>query len=411
MKKTSSIHSSIGLVRAGELGATELGSESRGTSRAFTLIELLIVIAIIAILMVLVFVSAGAIRRNAASAATTGLLNTLTQAIAAFEKDFAYEPPLVTNLRTSSGNATQPASGGIETPEFLAQRSGNSNDAVTAYRSARYSSQFSLPVYLLGMGCFNGRATSDTGTSETTGFPPNTAAVGVDKPDFKLQAGHDGVPGPGLRNPGPLRTWKKAGNVPNTFSHAPDLTGRVYGPYLDPAQLSRNLEMVEVVPSSDPARALRPAIDDFDTDTDIYMYRFVEASGEPIRYYRGWPVKDPDATNAEQPSIARVPVELRDADAIRTELTLSNTNGAALPSDSRLMSASYMLLAPNVDTSQKFIGQPSAEKPFEFTSEELFEKAMPFGGGVTDPKFNAARLNDEQGYVGRALLEDRKSVV
>ncbi len=376
----------------------------RPARRGFSLVELLVVIAVIAILSALVFISARALRGGASTAATTGLLNSINQAVGTFKNDFGYLPPLISRIDPSAagGGGPGPAAGGIITPELEAQKSGNNADALAAYKRVRYSSQFSLPAYLLGMGGLNGRPTpKGDGTANTaaTDYPPNTTAVGTDKPNFKAAAEHDGVPGPGFRSPGPLRAWKKPGAQPSTLTHSPDLSGRVYGPYLDPAQLANSIELVEVAPA-----AARARIDGLDGASDIFMYRFIEASGEPIRYYRGWPTRDPASTPPDQPSVRRVPVELRGAESVRAEVGGTNTDQRPADSDALAMSSPYILLAANQNEKRRFVGQVSAQTPYETDLDELFDKAMPFVG-VADPTFDPADLNADQGLIARRFYE------
>jgi prepilin-type N-terminal cleavage/methylation domain-containing protein len=356
---------------------------TRARRYGFTLVELLIVISIIAILIALVVVAARGVRRSAATTRTTSMLATINQAIAQFKGDLGFEPPLITEMVPSAANATV-LGGGFLTPELKGPvTGGTAANTVTAYRERRYNSQFSLPAYLLGMGAMGGRPS----TPGTLGHPPNTTFISESASGYREAALDDGVPGPGFRNPGPLRAWKKAGSTPNTLVHSPDLSGRSYGPYLDPKQMAEVIELVEVVPST-----MRARIAGLDSSSNIWMYRFIEPSGEPIRYYRQWPTRDAGTSPPNLPSTLRIPVELRSGEALAKELggAVTGTPGTPLPADSDLLSASYMLLAANGDTAEKNLN-PTAALPFEFASELLFEQCMPFIS-VTDPKFNASSI-------------------
>lgn len=371
-------------------------------SRGFTLVELLIVIAIIAILVALVTVAARGVFRSASTTRATGLLATINQAVAQFKADLTYEPPLISRV-LPTGSSPDGLSGGIVTPELEGVISGNSADVLKAYRRQRFNSQFSLPAYLMGVGSLSGR----TMQRNVVGFPPNTAGVSEQAAGYRAAALDDGFPGAGFRSPGTFKAWKKPTSTvttPPSFVHSPDLSGRTYGPYLNPDQMAGVLELVEVAPGS-PTTPMRARIPGVDGASNIWMYRFIEPSGEAVRYYRQWPTRDATSSPPNQASTQRIPVELRGPASMQSILKIGTPNWAPIPEDKDVMASSYMLLAPNVDRVSKDLA-PSASEPFETDLDRLFEETMPFIGR-TDPTFdpNGLMSGTDAAVRARRLLE------
>lgn len=374
----------------------------RSAARGFTLVELLVVIAIIAVLVALVTVAARGVFRSASTTRATGLLATINQAVAQFKADLTYEPPLISRV-DPTGSSPDGLRGGIVTPELEGQISGNSADVLRAYRRQRFNSQFSLPAYLMGIGSLSGR----TMQRNVVGFPPNSAGMSEQATGYRVAALDDGFPGAGFRNPGPFKAWKKPPSTvtnPPSFVHSPELSGRTYGPYLDLEQMTGVLELVEVAPGSltTPMRARIPGVDGA---TNIWMYRFIEPSGEAVRYYRGWPTRDATSNPPNQASTQRIPVELRGPDSMKAILKIGTPNWAPIPEDKDIMASSYMLLAPNVERVNKDLA-PSASEPFETELDRLFEETMPFIGR-TDPTFdpNGLMSGTDSAVRTRRLLE------
>lgn len=351
-------------------------------ARAFTLVELLVTIAIIGVLIAMLGLAVRGAFSASTSAQTQGMLNTIGQAVTTFQTDLSYEPPLIS--RIEPGQPSGSNTGGIFTPELWAQSTGNAADARAEYLKLRYSSQFSLPVYLMGMGNING-------VTDNTQGVPNTTAIKETDPTFRARAQHDGVPGPGLRNPGPLKAWKRVENINGTATivHAPEVSGRSYGPYLDPEQMSKLLEAVEVDPQT-----MRRKLAFNTTPSGIRMYRLIDPYGNPIRYYRGWPTTDPTQNNA--PSVKRIPIELREASAVNAELANANPTGNPLEADRPLMGAKYVLLAPNAPRQNAGVAA-AATTPFEDEVDQVLEESMPYIGASVPPSFNPGLLGGGDG--------------
>jgi len=161
---------------------------TRGSRAAFTLVELLVAIAIIALLIGIVVAALFGAQAFARRAAGTAQLQTIASGLDTFRNDIGYLPPLISAL-----NATTDA---IETPETLAAREDTRakkrSTLAQEYRNARYMSEWSLAAYLLGEGDLNGD--SDTNPAD------------LDK--------DDGKQGLGIRNPGEFQVLVRVGGNP-----------------------------------------------------------------------------------------------------------------------------------------------------------------------------------------------------
>jgi prepilin-type N-terminal cleavage/methylation domain-containing protein len=280
--------------------------------RAFTLVELLVVIAILTLLTILGVVAISAAFSRSDESFSKTQLNSIRQAIQAFSNDFRYEPPL----------AAPGGGGGVLTPEndpaaFAAAYGGSATTVAKAYEAARYRSEWSLPIYLAGVGDLN--ADGKLVYAEPGQNPP---AANQD----------DGFDGPGMRNPGELRAWKVRQSN-GTLRHDPASTGREYGPYLEPGALKSLVKEVRVnrtTGAPDPAGT-------------VVMYRFQDRHGHPIRYYRGWPVRP---LGGGPLTVAGIPVEIRNVKSVVKQLDLgtSNTDGTIVGDlDRDVLGASYAL--------------------------------------------------------------------
>lgn len=356
----------------------------------FTLVEMLVVIVIILVLMGLLAVAVRGVVGMARRSQNVSLLGSISQAVTQFKTDIGYEPPIISDYQN-----------GVQTPETRDHRTDHTGAEVREmYIKQRYSSQFSLPAYLLGTGNLNGVAQQP---GETV---VNTVAVRDSHPSYSALAQHDGVPGPGIRHPGRFKNWDQpaVGGSAGALVHMPEVTGRVYGPYIDPSALSKSMQLVEVLRFSDrPLRVRRAG----DPASGVFMYQFIDTAGAPLRYYRGYPVADP---TTGEPSVARVPAELRDADAIAADLKVgSNTALKPRPQDASVMSAPYVLLAPNVEP-----GPPGGvDQADRWDSiEQSLERFMVFFGS-SDPKFDPAALNNTSDGInrGKELLDFVKNCV
>jgi len=305
---TTNIQASTTQTPRGHASIPRKHATNRPHPPAFTLTELLAVTVVVFILITLVTVVSTSVISGSRAARDLAQLNSISQAIETFETDFGYIPPLIPRT-DADGNVLE----GVATPTVLAQTSGDTaRDILIANR---YMSEYSITVYLLGIGRFD------------TDAPQNDRGLNAGESGYR---GHDGAAGPGIRNPGRSRCWKDPADLAsNTLDHQVTSTGRVYGPYLD-------LGAVEQALAFDEERGL---------------YTIADTWGTPIRYYAGWPTRDPDdPANPDRVSIERTPVELWNPELLDEYLQTVVAAGEPFTDidtsvDPALVSADYALLA------------------------------------------------------------------
>ncbi|MDX2114356.1 MAG: prepilin-type N-terminal cleavage/methylation domain-containing protein [Planctomycetota bacterium] len=304
-------------------------------ARGFTIIELIVVVGIIAVIAGILLATFGRVRNASQRGADERFNSTIGQAVQAFERDLRYLPPLLIPRAAALadvvavGELTPGNNAEVGVPDAMFSTPA---DLRTALDRARYGSEFSLAAYLMGTGDINN---SEATADETLGRNDDE---------------DDGLAGPGIRDPGPDRSWGGAAdrvaqrNTPGSAIK----TGRTFGPYLDPAQLAGNIKL----------------------DTRTGLFKFVDAHGQPVRYYTGWP-KRSRTGGQPQPSIDHTPIELRTAAAVEAQIDAGGT--------------------PNLDLERGVFNAPfmivSAGKPQAF---EPNGTAIPFFG---DRKRDAAELS------------------
>jgi len=275
--------------------------------RAFTLVELLVVIVIIAVLIGIAAPAFIAARRNASRVATETAMNSIVSAIDQFENDFGYIPPLILDDPSVSPSSADWATS-------IMSRS----DAAQKLRQERYHSLYSLSVYLVGVG-----------------------ELAPEDPAATDPARHDGVAGPGFRDPGIDRAWGGAAQRTAVTHRVPD-SGQTYGPYV-------------AVSDGDLIRPASVAENDFPEDNIAQgasglrqpwerMNVVLDGYGNPIRYYRYWPLRAAGKTGA---SLLDVPAELVDPNALRNAPPGATSFDASLDPD--LQRGSYALLSAGPD--------------------------------------------------------------
>ncbi len=249
------------------------GRTTRGTlgaeARAFTLVETLVVLAIIALLVGLVSVGGGRLRRAAQESQTIRLMQTIQQGLTQFHEDLGYYPPLLDD----STNATK----------LLTVVGGNLNAKDADYAQNLYSerqkagfySNLSLVPYLAGVGDLNlnGKVAS------------NDLVSGTDDSDLD-----DGRVGYGFLDPGPDRSFGGAIRSPDRELFIADrhtesrgqCCKKVFGPYVDATQADAVTPAISRQTSSQDSARYKIA----GNDAEIFM--FTDSWGQPIRYYQGW---------------------------------------------------------------------------------------------------------------------------
>jgi type II secretory pathway pseudopilin PulG len=259
---------------------------SRGT-RGFTIVELLIVIAVIIMLMGILIVAINAATRTAQGANTRSLMSSIKQGLVRFRADMGYLPPVLGNttaaidddphnhgLRklfapTGQNGQWDSGSGDDILPEL---RDGNPNNNYVANVQEWYSVT-TVAEYLLGYGHHQ---------QDGYGYiPPDVP----DGPDWDEER-----PPLGIRHPGSDGVWGATVNHDADGSLAARMEGqsanldigKVYGPYLD-LKDERMLAGVTFDPLAQEIRMTFPGEGGYDPHGPKTV---VDYWGNPIRYYR-----------------------------------------------------------------------------------------------------------------------------
>ena len=244
--------------------------------RAFTLVELLVVITIIVLLIGILVPTGLFVLSNARKSSNQQLLQTISDGVYAFNQDFRYIPPLLSPQPGSPTLAYSPDHL-LATNHTGATRSASAR--LTELSDRRWHSVTSLPVYLLGVGSLAPPAAQST-IAPTPGFLQEGGANYDDR--------HDGAAGPGIRDPGPDRSW---GGAANRGAHRPTFQGRVYGPYIDPNIALANVRSARLTDFPFRNRINPPLTEDNIEEMDMLV--FIDRFDTPTRYYKDWPERAP----------------------------------------------------------------------------------------------------------------------
>jgi prepilin-type N-terminal cleavage/methylation domain-containing protein len=310
---------------------THRTSRSTLARGGFTLVELLAVIAIIAVLVGILLVSFSGVLGTARRSVAERLLRSVAQGVDSFKNDLGYLPPLLSVEGTGLGQ-TPPNRSLATLPEY---RTGSSEGPVPTpsavvenLRETRYGSEYTIGVYLLGTGDIDGRKPPN-GEDSVNATDPNPGANSSED---------DGEAGPGIRDPGPDRSWGGAAwredQWDEDFSPPKPRairTGKVYGPYLDVAQLGESVFI-------EPQTGLAKLVDVWD---------------QPVRYYTRWPVTDRATTGTPEPSVEYTPVEIRGRSSVEAQMdtTISDAErDLLLERDRDVLNAPYALLSAGKPT-------------------------------------------------------------
>ncbi len=280
----------------------------RVAATGFTLVEILVVVSIVTILAGIVLTVMARALRTSETQATRNLLRSLSTAIEQFHADFGFYPPVLsddTSLMSGPQRLTV-----VDDDRIPPAGASDPQQALQELQRSRFNSVFTLPVYLAGIGDVTG---SNVGSS---GEAPNEETIR-----------DDGMVGPGLRDPGPDRSW--GGAWDRTLQKAP-VAGRVFGPYVDVGS-GRNVRLIlDPNEAGDPVEAAG-------------LYLLTDRWGTPFRYYRKWPTRDRD--DPSKPSLDRIPVELfTEAERFTSDNPFADTASAAA-----LLRAPYALLSAGKD--------------------------------------------------------------
>ena len=156
--------------------------------RAFTVLELLAVIAIISVLAGLLIASVRSASTAAREASTVARLSSISKAIAAFSQDHGYTPPVLRNVEDRQElNFRPPGPAGSDMTPNPSPPLASSPETYSEEIQSWYSIT-SLPVYLLG-----------TGSREIDGYGYSPEYDPVDSLTER--------PSLGIRSPGPDGAW------------------------------------------------------------------------------------------------------------------------------------------------------------------------------------------------------------
>ena len=266
--------------------------QSRDT-RGFTIVELLIVIAVIIMLMGILIVAINAATRTAQGTNTRALMSSMKQALVRFKGDIGYLPPVLGN--TSAAIDVDPQNHGLRKlfdprGEGMPPTWGDGDDVLPdgpdgnangAYRDniQDWYSVTSLAEYLLGYGHHN-----------QDGYGYISPGQGGPLYDGSSPTEPDERPPEGIRDPGHDGVWGATINVDadgglasrmGGISGSVDI-GKVYGPYLE-LRDEQAVAGVEWDPAKQEFEVRFPGDSNYDPFGPKVL---LDYWGKPIRYYR-----------------------------------------------------------------------------------------------------------------------------
>ena len=341
--------------------------------RAFTIIELLVVVGIIVLLVGILIVGLSGAARTAQGAQTRALMSTIANALVRFKADVGYLPPVLGRGATPD---TDPgfAQDLLQSPQFTLNQNGTPAASASQINGMReWYSATSLATYLIGAGNRNADGFGCVGDPAFTGGSPPPGAR--ERPTLGIKhPGRDGVWG-ALTSPtggtGVLPGSMRARSTSQLSANQGYLKGRVYGPYIDlkdAASLGAVVEYRELAPGEarvpvavGPADANYPASRPGASDAlrQNFGMCILDYWGSPIIYYRkGYVNGDPRyvATREVRAGAPSCGFDLSDMPALRPQRFDPGTQVEGLadlagdPITSReLYGAEFALLSPGPD--------------------------------------------------------------
>jgi type II secretory pathway pseudopilin PulG len=287
----------------------------------FSIVELLVVVAIIVALIGILVVALNTAARRAQAANTQFLLSSIGQALVRFEQDIGYLPPVLGRAGTGPSAGAGLGRDLLQPPPWTVDASTGVPTAQAIVDLQNWFSYTTLPEYLLGYGDRFADGYGAMGSLPPSGTSPGATEIpllGIRSP------GRDGVwgalinplsPSGGGRFVNRNNTGFSAANV--SSGNAVLLQGRVYGPYLDLKEDAIIAGLVGFDPNGEPILA-RPGEQNY---SDNLPKVFVDYWGSPIHYYRKayafLDLKGPDPTPAANPGVRPVARDLGDIFALR----------------------------------------------------------------------------------------------
>ena len=328
--------------------------------RAFTIIELLVVVGIIVLLVGILIVGLSGAARTAQGAQTRALMSSIANALVRFKADVGYLPPVL------GPGGTQAAAGFAQDLRTVPAPFANG----TANQVREWFSPTSLATYLIGAGNRNADGFGCVGDPVfAAGSPPPGArerpALGIKHP------GRDGVWGASLGSGtgAPGQFGRRATSALN--GNQGYLKGRVYGPYLelkDPQALGAVVDYQQVAPGEAfVPRAVGPSDSNYPTAlpgaSDAVRQNFgmciLDYWGSPIIYYRKGYVNGDPRYVATREQVAGSPTcgfDLSDMPALRPQRFDPGTEVQGSPdaagdsfTSRELYGAEFALLSPGPD--------------------------------------------------------------
>ncbi len=248
--------------------------------RAFTIIELMVVIGVVVVLVSILIVAVAAATRTGQSANTQALMNSIKQALVRFQSDIGYLPPVLGKLDTTEYDPANHDLRKLFDPRGDDLVWGNIDDVLpdkpdgtlnNSYRAniQEWFSETSLAEYLLGYGHHN-----QDGYGYT---PPPVDRWADERPPLGIRdPGPDGVWGATVFDvEGPLSS-RMSGSSPHMD------TGKIYGPYLELKE-ARLLGSTDGTSTNGTLNVYLPGEGGYDPNDPKIL---VDYWGDPILFFR-----------------------------------------------------------------------------------------------------------------------------
>ncbi len=291
--------------------------------RGFTIVELLVVVAIIVMLLGVLLVALNVAARRAQAANSQVFLSSISQAITRFEADIGYLPPVLGRASANPSSGVGLGRDLLMPPAWTVNSGSGQPDATSIAALQDWYSYTSLPEYLLGYG---------------DRFADGYGAMGTLPPSPANSPGAKEIPLLGIRSPGTDGVWGALVNPANfptaqgrfvgrnntglpfasaSAGNGVAIQGKVYGPYIDLKDDSMLGAINGVDSQGEPIIVRAGEVPNFDALPKV----FLDYWGNPIQYYRKpyafADLKGPDPTPSTSPGVRPATRDLGDIFALR----------------------------------------------------------------------------------------------